>query len=318
MKINFVANSFDGSWMYRCYNPANNSKNDCKLDIDPLTETRTPRTDILDTDVVIFHRAKDEDRLEMVKMLKNRGIIVGYDNDDTWNFCDGHPAFNKGLIPLDQHKATLKEVDFITASTDFLTNEYKEFNNNVYTIPNLIDFDKYPSPVKANNKKKRILITGSVLWCKDGINFVNTLKRLSKKYQLVIFGNSHRLKGLDAEYHPYINPMYYPQKLKDLNIDLCIIPREENYFNKCKSACKYLEMAASKIPVVAQSFSTKDSPYDLVAKEKAPIVLATYDWEEKIEQALEKAEDGYDWVYKNYNAKDNKFDKIVNQFQGLK
>jgi hypothetical protein len=73
-------------------------------------------------------------------------------------------------------------------------------------------------------------------------------------------------------------------------------------------------MAASKIPVVAQSFSTKDSPYDLVAKQGAPIVLATYDWEEKIEQALEKAEDGYDWVYKNYNAKDNKFDKIINQF----
>ena len=314
MKINFVANRFDGSWMYRCYTPANNSKNDCRLDIDPLTEVITPRTDITEADVVIFHRSKDKGRLEMIKMLKKKGVVIGYDNDDTWNFYDGHPAFTKGEIPLDQHKEILKEVDFITASTDFLANEYKEFNNNVYTLPNLIDFDKYPSPIKANNKKKRILITGSILWCNDGVNFVNTLKSLAKKYQVVIFGNAYRLKGLDAEYHPYINPMYYPQKLKDLNIDLCIIPREENYFNRCKSACKYLEMAASKIPVVAQSFSTKDSPYDLVAKEGAPIVLATYDWEEKIEQALEKAEDGYDWVYKNYNAKDNKFDKIINQF----
>ena len=41
-----------------------------------------------------------------------------------------------------------------------------------------------------------------------------------------------------------------------------LIPRGENYFNRCKSNIKFLEASMCEIPVIAQSFTTNDSPYD--------------------------------------------------------
>lgn len=313
MRINFVGSQLDGCYIYRCQNPAKYSQHKVVGDMDLKNQKWQMRPDITEADVVIFHRPKDERRLQIMKILKQKGVKVGFDNDDTWYLPPSHPLYGK--MDTTYHEKCLQEADFVTTSTEFLAKEYRRDNENVYVIPNLIDFDQYPEPTNEMKEKKRVLITGSVLRTGDGFNFWNILKKLEKDVQLVIFGNYQDFHGLDAEYHEYVNPMDYPHKLNELNIDICLIPREENYFNRAKSNCKYLEMAACKIPVIAQSFSTKDSPYDLVAQEGAPIKLATNNWldiidEMTIEEREKMREDAYKWV-NNYNANLNIFDKVI-------
>lgn len=323
MKINFIGNNYAGSYIYRVLNPCNYSKHDCVGDLDPLTEKRVIRNDIKDADIVMFHKRKDQSSLEMMKILQKKGKLVGYDIDDTFYMQDSHLGRRGNYKGV--YEKIAQQADFITTSTDFLKKEFEAYNDKVYQVKNLIDFSKYPEPKKKNNKKHRILISGSVLWCNDAIKFQDTLKQLDERedIQLVIFGNYKELSPLkNAEYHKFINPIYYPDKLNDLAIDLCIVPREDNYFNECKSNCKYLEMSALKIPTVAQGFTSKDSPYDRVKAEGAPIVIANGDWLEKIDYALENkdelAENSYQFVKENYDAKQNIFDKVIDKVKDFK
>src|SRR3990167_10398764 len=54
----------------------------------------------------------------------------------------------------------------------------------------------------------------------------------------------------------------YFTTLNDMEADIMLLPRNDSYFNRCKSNLKFLEAAMLEIPCVAQSFSAKDSPYD--------------------------------------------------------
>ena len=110
----------------------------------------------------------------------------------------------------------------------------------------------------------------------------------------------------NVEWHPYAPLLEYMMTVANLSLDLAIIPREESYFNKCKSNLKYLEMSLLKIPVIAQGFSEKDSPYD-----SCPHLELIYDnntWYDKIIEAKDnysKFEDmatkAHSYVLENYN-----------------
>ena len=52
----------------------------------------------------------------------------------------------------------------------------------------------------------------------------------------------------------------YFDTLNDLELDIMMIPRKDNYFNKCKSNIKFLEASMCEIPVITNYF--KDSPYE--------------------------------------------------------
>ncbi len=319
MNIFFIGHSIDGGYLYRCLNNINISKYNASGDVDLKKETKIFSRKIVESDVVVFYRPSDEKRLHMMKLLKQKGVKVGYDNDDTFNFQDSHRLLRSEFKDISEQKKEwntlcLREADFITTTTNFLADEYRKTNDNVYVSPNLIDFNLYPKPTKhKKGSKTRILLSGSLLWCNDSYNFIETIRELNMmgNVQVVMFGNYTKEIMMDGiEYHDYVNPLKYPYKLDELNIDLCLIPREDNYFNKAKSNCKYLEMSALKIPVIAQGFKDKNSPYDIVAAEGAPITIATDDWLEKISK-VDLNKSGYRWVKKNYNNDSNIFDEII-------
>lgn len=53
---------------------------------------------------------------------------------------------------------------------------------------------------------------------------------------------------------PWVKNHLYQKTLNECKLDLMIIPRKDNYFNRCKSNVKFLEAAMLEIPVIAQSF----------------------------------------------------------------
>ena len=101
-----------------------------------------------------------------------------------------------------------------------------------------------------------------------------------------------------------------------------LIPRADNYFNRCKSNCKYLEKSAYGIPVIAQSFDTHDSPYDITAQEGSPIILANSidEWKYEINRLIENKQErehigksAQEIVKKKYDADINIFDEIIDK-----
>ena len=93
-----------------------------------------------------------------------------------------------------------------------------------------------------------------------------------------------------------------------------VIPRKDNYFNRCKSNLKFLEASLLRIPVIAQGFEDCLSPYQ-VNKEDSKhmeIVIDNDTWYDKIVELLldehkrvKMSEFAHDYVLKNYNIKDN-------------
>lgn len=84
----------------------------------------------------------------------------------------------------------------------------------------------------------------------------------------------------------------YYDVLNKLKLDFVIIPRADNYFNRCKSNLKFLENSMLEIPSICQSFPTGDSPYQQNPADKDYLLLAgeTSEWIEQMEKLINNKE----------------------------
>jgi glycosyltransferase involved in cell wall biosynthesis len=303
--------------------------------------------ELFSSDIVIFSRPTNKTNLELVDLLKNLGKIVIADNDDLFAKIDkSNPAFSirKNYARLNRRYNRLS--DSLVVPTKCLKEELKKDNRRVYVVPNYIDFDEYRQFLATKNKKPndgkvRMLVSGSVL-TRENVNegFVNLLRKIHLEYPqivLVFFGGDIQTRIALKKFFPTriecwkgVVMSEYPAKLAYLNIDFCIIPRKNNFFNRCKSNCKFLEMAALKIPVIAQSFGDRLSPYEKDIKDGVNGLLAVNnnEWEKKIillvkSQGLRDkiANQAYLHVKNHFDIKikisrwEEALDKIVNSSQ---
>jgi hypothetical protein len=111
----------------------------------------------------------------------------------------------------------------------------------------------------------------------------------------------------NIEWHPYCHVTEYMIKVADLALDLAIIPRNDSYFNRCKSNVKFLEMSLLKIPVLAQGFTDGQSPYQQ-DEDYLTIVVDNKDWYNKIIKIKNDyktysnlAEKAHNYVLSEYN-----------------
>lgn len=332
MKIYFVGNRWDGCFYVRCLLPlqANGWDGYLRALGGERDDAPTMVDKIMKADIVVFQRPDQKDKTEMIRILKENGKKIVFDNDDTYRPDSGFPQI---MVPSNQKLITkvneelyknVKQADLVTTTTATLADEYKALNSNVVVLPNMIDPFDIPEPKRNEGKKVRIGLTGSVGY--DDFKIIQPyLEELSKRddVQLVFFSLSlpehtnKRVKELykdaydfvsspNIEWHTHVVMAEYFDKLNDLELDIMLIPRRETYFNKCKSNVKYLEAAALEIPVVASTF--KDAPYNdlngdngFLAKDEAEFrlhtekLIADKDFRRKIgKQARE-------YVYENYN-----------------
>jgi O-antigen biosynthesis protein len=284
-------------------------------------------------DVVVLQRPKEAQSLNLVRSLKAAGKKVIFENDDTYLLGKGvfleklQNDKQREIVKMyDKYiKEILKECDGAIASTPILAKEYAEFNPNVAVLKNCIDpLDEFPCKPNTTGKF-RVGFIGSVTTNDDYIHIKDQIKRLDERgdVTIVVLGVKYKdgkhLSYMEPDYqfwnslkniewHPYVNVTEYMSTIADLSLDLAIIPRQESYFNRCKSNLKFLEMSLLRIPVIAQGFSTRDGPYD---GEDAAYMTVMYDdskWYDQvveIKESYEKykqlAEKAHDYVLQNYN-----------------
>jgi len=239
-------------------------------------------------EVIVFHRPEIKEHLALAKAMRGQGKKIVMDNDDTFRLSY-HPLcqFTPDAVEVElknRQKAIkdfMKVADLVTTTTETLAKEYREDSDNVVILPNCVDPIDWEEPLRNETDKVRIGLVGSTAMEYDYEKIKDVLRKLSGRndVQLCMFGlgdKKHRKENpnvteafkddydfwdsLDIEHQPWCDISDYPTKLNEARLDVMLIPRKDNYFNRCKSNVKFLEAAMCEIPVIAQSF--KNGPYE--------------------------------------------------------
>lgn len=343
MRVYYVGAGYDSCYYVRCMVPLQAAG--WWGDITTLRGIRnSPQAamqGVMNADVVVMQRPMQPDHLEIIKTLKQAGKKIVFDNDDTYTKDSGIPKImnhipeleDKVDALLDKFDGNLKEAaglcDMVTVTTEFLANEYRPVNPNVVVLPNCINPEDWPEPIKNDTGKIRIGISGSVASSRDYEYAKDAIIELSRmdNVQLVLFGlppdrpefaeqrnffkeDVDWWQNIGAEWYGWVGIEDYQDKLNEMKLDICLIPRIDNYFNRCKSNLKYLEHSMYKIPVIAQGFSTGDSPYqkDIEHGVNGMIAMEPSDWLTMTLELINNPElrktigqNAYDYVVENYD-----------------
>ncbi len=342
MKVFFTNSALAGCYNVRCLFPLQENGWDgdrTTLNPSQMTPDNKARA-VMDADIVVMHRPERKEMLQMARMLKKEGKKIVFDNDDTYKDHGGF-KFNdymneemlaKGLGRINENiDAFVKEADLVTCSTEFLKKEYEKLNPNTIVLPNCVSPFYFPDEdeiLKNEGDVVRIGITGSVGVTAD----IEPLKPIVEHYQndprvrivllsLPPMSENEIYKKLyvdeydwwskiNMEWHTYAPAHEYYGYLNGLKLDMVIIPRYDSLFNRCKSNLKFLENSMLEIPTIAQSFPTKDSPYEQNPEDSKHMLLATdtASWIEQIEKLIADKElrqkmgkDAREYVLNNYD-----------------
>lgn len=305
MKVYYVNSGNYGCYIVRCLLPlvANGWDGDF-TSIHPFNTTAENKARAAqDADIVVFHRPEDPRKLELARILKSQGKKIVMDNDDTYkdkgsvklNTWFNEERVKRGLANVNKVvDQFIIEADLITTTTEFLAEEYRKLNKNVAVLPNCVDPFYFDEPLRNETDVVRIGITGSLGMSSD----LDVLAPIIKHYEhdprvkIVFFSlqanreanpmitkayehEYHFLDSVDVEWHPLVDANVYYDKLNSLKLDIMMIPRADNAFNRAKSNLKFLESSMFEIPCVAQSFPDGKSPYEVNPEDAKHILLAT-------------------------------------------
>lgn len=139
-------------------------------------------------------------------------------------------------------------------------------------IPNAIDFKTF-KPFDKRIRPKNVFRIGwaasdsHVVEARFVTRVIKELENRRSDFQFVILGNIEKMRFFTKElrhkieWHEFTDLSVYPLKLASLELDLGICPLEDHSFNISKSALKWSEYSAMKVPSVVSNLD----PYDCVA-----------------------------------------------------
>lgn len=344
MKVYYIGMGYQSCYYVRCLQPLIHNGYSGES-----TSLRTKRVDnktlfeqAIKADVIVFHRPMDINQLKAAMLLKQLGKIIVMDNDDTYIKDSGVPTKMFGKLNKKLKKAVekiddiLKKFasisDLVTVSTDFLKEEYKEYNSNVITLKNCVDPLDWSKPKRNESDTIRIGIVGSVASNKDYQQIKPLLDKLKENPKVVIclFALPEKKQGnewavdiykpeyefwnqYNVEWKPFCQIEDYMDTLNNLKLDLMLIPRYDSYFNRAKSNVKFLEASMCEVPVVAQGFEDGLSPYQGEEDSKhMEIAFTEQDWIDKTmdlienkDKRIQMGKKAREYVINNYNIANN-------------
>ena len=345
-KVYFVGSGYQGCWYARCLVPM--LENGWQgtytgLSKSSLKDPKLVMKEMMESDVIVFHRANTAQHHHLGRILKQAGKKIVFDNDDTFKLDKTHPFYGLDEKGFEENKVRMNNVidnfiinsDLVTTSTEFLAKEYRKLHKNVVVLPNYVNPDDWEEPLKNTGDKVRIGIVGSVAYNHDFEHIKKVIKDLDDddKVQIVLFGlwtgkkrkdNPLIGKVLKKEYKfwdslknkeqiQWCEMVDYFEVLNQSRLDMMIIPRRYNNFNQCKSNVKYLEASMLEIPVIAQGFPDKTSPYDAdLDGENGILVTDNSKWTEEIMSLVNSkskrefmGSNARQYVLDNYHIKDH-------------
>lgn len=301
-------------------------------------------------DIIIIARARYCHRIgHAISMAKNKGkkliydiddlvfdtryihlilntIGVDYTNDDMWQYWFGD---------ISRYSSVLALCDEITTTNDYLADKVRDFTKkNVTVIPNFLNREQLEISKKLLQSKREGnyksiepvylgYFSGTRTHNQDFQIITDAVTHLFKKYDNIRL----RITGLldlderltpwseRIEFQPYLDFVSLQKSIAEIDINL--IPLQDNEFTNCKSELKYFEAGI----VGTVSIASPTYVYVNAIRDGHNGFLAnTYEWAEKIEQLLNNKEDysliaenAYQYSERNYSWS-NLSDQIVETF----
>ncbi len=158
----------------------------------------------------------------------------------------------------ERSRTYLRKAHAVTAATEYLAGKVREFNNNVYVLPNGVDLTLY-EPQENDSGYVRIGYMFGASHLIDWLDIAPHLRKVINSHinvKLVLFGTMPgNLCGIDEdkiEFHKYKGVLDgYHKTFSGLKLDIGICPLFDDEFNKCKSNLKWLEYSAVKAVTLA-------------------------------------------------------------------
>lgn len=279
-KVVYIKNEFDNStFRYRCYNVMQAMEEDEEFVVTCFLPTELDRVSdyIEKIDLVILQRAMwDIDIDNFIFLSKQKGIPVVYDIDDLIYNPKYVPLYlnNLGILSeatksFDVHFNFASKYYALAAQCDayIVTNQFlgeivkKDFSKPVEVIPNFLNKEQQRhSEIILKNREKddsKFVIgyfSGSPSHKFDLEIVVDAMEKLMAKYEDIYFKivgfiniPEKLMKFKDRIIqNPFVS--YEELQYEIGEVDLNIVPLQNNLFNNCKSELKFFEAGIVKVP----------------------------------------------------------------------
>ena len=231
-----------------------------RVDYDDLSIKESQQFEVeklrqLDILVVQRNFAKAIPYEKLVTLLGEKRPKIVYEFDDAFGHMDkGHIAYPYYQSMRKEIEDYIRNSDLVTVSTDMLKSYYKKLNNNIVVIPNCLDAEIWRTVSKTEKRddKIRLLFSGTIGHEPDlkiiEKALVKILDEFKDTVELLLWGNHNRhleqlsnvkvLSGFKADYSEYA------EILKNIDVDIALVPLEDTKFNQAKSDIKWLEYSA--------------------------------------------------------------------------
>ncbi len=219
-------------------------------------------------DNIILQLPNEPAWVEKVKAWRKEGKKVFYECDDfihgIHNIKDHkyRSAFAKKRVRL--YVDIMKVCDGIICSTEFLAEQYSKYSDNVYVCENGIDCSLYDNK-KIHYQDNRVVVGWS-----GGTGHLQAMKSwFSEIISLMAYKDNVHFITCGANYAEQVAKMYpkralsipwttienYPFILN--SFDISVAPSHTSKYFKSKSDLRWLEAAASGVPVIANPITYK-------------------------------------------------------------
>ena len=261
----------------------------------------------LSAEVLLIPRVVDKQMLGVIKGWQKTGkkIVVDFD-DDCFSISPLSPHYeDHGLeevtvmMPngkyeklwedgkdfsiennrknLEVLKDAVRLADMVTVTTPILAEVYGQYNDNVVSLPNCVDFDLWQPMRLVEDDEIRLFWAGGSSHFEDWMLLQDVLPEVMEKYpnvKLVLLGMKFdatisKIPEDRVEFHDWVDTAAYPHVVARLNPTIGLIPLCDNKFSSAKSCIKWVEMSSLEVPCVTSNVS----PYKEIATEENGIFI---------------------------------------------
>lgn len=205
--------------------------------------------------LIVGQRIARLDGTALWRRLKPGRTLVYEIDDDLWNIdpTNFHAYLRHDAVAKDACETAIHVSDLVTASTPYLAEVLRRYNDNVVVLPNHIDADALDLE-RPRRDKLVVGWAGGDSHVRDLAMVMPTLKRFLRQHKQsaelhligVDFRPVFRVEARYTDWQPTQMDLY-----RAMDFDIAIAPLVDTVFNRSKSWIKALEAMALGIPVIA-------------------------------------------------------------------
>lgn len=291
---------------YRCAMPANHLDQDWVgaahgiPNLGGVILTGNLKSSVIDYDKyenIIIQLGSDPAWIPKIKEWQKEGKRIFYECDDflhgIHNIKDHRFKSEFAKKRVKKYVEVMQACDSLICSTEFLADQYKKYNSDVYVCLNGIDSELYENQ-KPEPQGETVFVgwsggTGHLQAMKSWFNALLLVMDYKKNSYFLTCGANYADQVDEifpgrATSIPWTTIENYPFIIN--SFDISIAPSHESKYFKSKSDLRWLEASASGVPVIANPNTYKE----IKEGETGFLASTTDEFEEKLSELIDNKE----------------------------